>query len=109
MVHCEQTGVGWISFCYYGKIGGSEVLETDGKRSVVFWFTGTDEVEAEKTWKQLINSSMQEMKMNKVHEVMLDILKPLDRCGGVGFEISADGEEKGMCFPCMISYCCDIR
>lgn len=66
----------------------------DTNRSALQWFTVTDKVEAKKL-KKLGHSAMQEMKMNIIHESTLDILNLLERCGSLGFEMGADGEESG--------------
>lgn len=46
-------------------------------------------------------------KIEDKHEAMVGILKPLRRCGIVGFEESGDAEEKWMWFLVIMFYCCD--
>lgn len=57
----------------------SKASKQNGNKSPVYWFTVTDELKVEKSWKQLRNAALQEVKMKILHEVMLGILKRLNR------------------------------
>lgn len=73
----------------------SKAPGTDAHRSSVYWFTGTGEMKAEKSWKGLYYASMREMEENIIHEAMFDILKPLNGIGGEIFEESKAGQDLG--------------
>lgn len=57
----------------YEQIRESRV---DENSSAVHYFNGTNEIVAEKRWKQLGHSDILNMKMNIIHKAMFDILRP---------------------------------
>lgn len=71
-------------------------------------FLREDKLEAEITLEHLDHVPMLEVKMNIIHQEMLDILKRLDVFVSVAFKFRAIGDEKRMCFPVIVSYCCNI-
>lgn len=68
----------------------------DGNRSALCWFTGTDEAGADESGRQRGQGTLCKMKINIIHNAMLDILKPLGGCGSIQFEVSEGGGENWM-------------
>lgn len=52
---------------------------------------------------------MHEKNLKLVHEMMLEILRPLDAGGAVGFKITADAGKISMGLPVIKLNCCDTQ
>lgn len=98
----EQPEAGCISVRDCEKRWGDGSVRITCRQVCCIHFC-TGRLEADQRWKRSVHAAVRKQKMKIVCKRILDILKLLDRCGSVRFEVNADERNNWMYFPIMLS------
>lgn len=76
----------------------NEASGRDAIRSAVYWFTETDEVFADKSCQQHVHAALWDRKESIIPRTMNDILRRLEGCEIIGFDVSVVEKNEGYAF-----------